>query len=598
MKDNHSSDKTLPPAFHINIKETNAEKEYVSIEKECQTDDFLNPLSTSKNITDEEVYRTLCNYSNNNNKSKYTEKISSGNQTSFENEVLIDDDDDNNNNDNEIEYGKNRNYNLLSKIFNDLPLTLELKTRILNTINYGNNNIREKLEELGGEINNDTSVEEIKELLEVCKEEIKNENNSYLECIEELKELITHKIDMIMTNPKERQLNIKSISKVKTTIDDTVEGILFLLNEDEFIEFDYIIELFDKIKRLKRENKMLLNELNRLKYKYHYNSNPIPPPMNPQLTQSKQNASNTTTTTDNTNNENNIYTQNTIVVNHTSVNLPEAKEDTKNIQVPLDSVVSLIVEINEEKKEIEKEKDKDKQTEKTNRLLELAKPKNNSLKPIPPQSSSSQDHQQSKFVKDIPQNSRKQNMLFHKGAMALATDYAQKLHISQMRIDQLMKRIDVQNRVISSLKHELNKDDDYKPSLEIRGKEINDDIDDEEDKDGYDRDNSHFSIPSNVKIIPTPPPKIIAPRRQSKGWKRLSEVFRNGKLTQSVNKPISSSILSDNKRTSETTTNTTTSSSISDNASTISETSNNLKPNAPPKTNKIIKKFKNRKIKK
>lgn len=589
MKDNYSSDKTLPPAFHINIKETNADKEYVSIEKECQTDDFLNPLSTSKNITNEEVYRTLRNY-NNNNKSKYIEKTNSGIQTSFENEVLIDDDDNNS----EIEYGKNRNYNILSKIFNDLPLTIKLKTRVLNTINYGNNNIREKLEELGGEINDDTSVEEIKELLEVCKEEIQNENNSYLECIEELKELINQKTDIIMRNPKETQLNIKSISKVKTTIDDTVEGILFLLNEDEFIEFDYIMELFDKIKRLKKENKMLLNELNRLKYKYHYNYNPIPPPMNPQLTQSNS------TTTDNNNNQN-IHTPNTIVINHTSVNLPEAKEDTKNIQVPLDSVVSLLVEINEEKKEIEKEKDKDKEKEKTNRLLELAKPKSSSLKPIPPPLSSSQDQRQSKLIKDIPPNSRKQNMLFHKGAMALATDYAQKLHISQMRIDQLMKRIDVQNRVISSLKHELNKDDDYKPSLEIRGREIIDDIDDDDDKDGYDRDNSQFLTPSNLKITPTPPPKIIAPRRQSKGWKRLSEVFRNGKLTESVNKPISSSILSDNKRISETTTttttNTTTSSSISDNGSTISETSNNLKPNAPPKTNKIIKKFKNRKIK-
>lgn len=577
MKDNYSSDKTLPPAFHINIKETNADKEYVSIEKECQTDDFLNPLSTSKNITNEEVYRTLRN-NNNNNKSKYIEKTNSGIQTSFENEVLIDDDDNNS----EIEYGKNRNYNILSKIFNDLPLTIKLKTRVLNTINYGNNNIREKFEELGGEINDDTSVEEIKELLEVCKEEIQNENNSYLECIEELKELINQKTDIIMRNPKETQLNIKSISKVKTTIDDTVEGILFLLNEDEFIEFDYIMELFDKIKRLKKENKMLLNELNRLKYKYHYNYNPIPPPMNPQLTQSNS------TTTDNNNNQN-IHTPNTIVINHTSVNLPEAKEDTKNIQVPLDSVVSLLVEINEEKKEIEKEKDKDKEKEKTNRLLELAKPKSSSLKPIPPPLSSSQDQRQSKLIKDIPPNSRKQNMLFHKGAMALATDYAQKLHISQMRIDQLMKRIDVQNRVISSLKHELNKDDDYKPSLEIRGREIIDDIDDD-DKDGYDRDNSQFLTPSNLKITPTPPPKIIAPRRQSKGWKRLSEVFRNGKLTESVNKRIS-------ETTTTTTTNTTTSSSISDNGSTISETSNNLKPNAPPKTNKIIKKFKNRKIK-
>lgn len=577
MKDNYSSDKTLPPAFHINIKETNADKEYVSIEKECQTDDFLNPLSTSKNITNEEVYRTLRNY-NNNNKSKYIEKTNSGIQTSFENEVLIDDDDNNS----EIEYGKNRNYNILSKIFNDLPLTIKLKTRVLNTINYGNNNIREKLEELGGEINDDTSVEEIKELLEVCKEEIQNENNSYLECIEELKELINQKTDIIMRNPKETQLNIKSISKVKTTIDDTVEGVLFLLNEDEFIEFDYIMELFDKIKRLKKENKMLLNELNRLKYKYHYNYNPIPPPMNPQLTQSNS------TTTDNNNNQI-IHTPNTIVINHTSVNLPEAKEDTKNIQVPLDSVVSLLVEINEEKKEIEKEKDKDKEKEKTNRLLELAKPKSSSLKPIPPPLSSSQDQRQSKLIKDIPPNSRKQNMLFHKGAMALATDYAQKLHISQMRIDQLMKRIDVQNRVISSLKHELNKDDDYKPSLEIRGREIIDDIDDDDDKDGYDRDNSQFLTPSNLKITPTPP-KIIAPRRQSKGWKRLSEVFRNGKLTESDNKRIS-------ETTTTTTTNTTISSSISDNGSTISQTSNNLKPNAPPKTNKIIKKFKNRKIK-
>lgn len=605
MRDNGNT-KPLPPSFHINIKETNADNEYVSIEKECQTDDFLDPLSTSKTITDEEVYRTLSNYRNNNknkNSNKYMEMNTSGNQTSFENEVLIDEDEEkyNNNDNNNIERGRNKNFDLLSRIFNDLPLTLKLKTRVLNTINYGNNNIREKLEELGGSISDETSVEEIKELLEVCEEEIRNENNSYLECIEELKRLIYQKTDIMMRNPNEKILEVKSISKVKTTVDDTVDGILFLLNEEEFIDFDFMMDLFSEIKRLKKENKMLLNELNRLKYKYHYFSNKIPPPMNPQLTQ--------------TNTQNTQNTPNSLIINHTSVNLPEAKEDTKNIQVPLDSVVSLLVEINEEKKEIEKEKEKEK--EKTNRLIELAKPKNILKPPSIPQYQDERERQKNKLITEKP-NSRKQNMLFHKGAMALATDYAQKLHISQMRIDQLMKRIDVQNRVISSLKHELNKDDDYKPSLEVRGREIIDDLDDEEE-DNYNRNNSNINTPiftpsTSQPLQPQPPPKIIAPRRQSKGWRRLSEVFRNGKLTGNTtntatandnNKPniipsTSSIDNNNNKRISEitTTTITTNGSSMSDNESVTSELNNKLKPNEPPpKTNKRIKKFKNRKIK-
>lgn len=286
--------------------------------------------------------------------------------------------------------------------------------------------------------------------------------------------------------------NIDTIGSITATVQITVNAILFIMENIDTTNDSDINELKKDISILLDNNNMLLNEIKR------YNRNII---NNNEKNIEKKN-------------ENKILTPSTPIrkINQLSpvkpiiqLNLPEAKEDTKNIQVPLDSVVTLIEEL--ESKNEEDNIDK--------------------LSP--------------KFIPSPPpqrQMSKKESNLIHRGAMALATDYAKKLHIADLRMNQLNKRIDNQNRMIQSLKKELRKNNGN--NIEIKGNSLLDDDYDEID-DIY---NENDILPSilNTKIENTQKTKerisIISNKSNKSEKSQFSSSISSISSQQNKNKKI------------------------------------------------------------